>query len=52
MKEESYVLTPKSILYNAMRNTGLLDGVTNGQFEACWILFEHDMKKFGYIEEP
>ena len=51
MKEERYKLTPKGILYNSMRATGLLEGVTEGQFEACWILFEHDMKKSGYIEE-
>lgn len=51
MEEVSYKLAPKGILYAAMMDTGILDGITEGQFNACWILFEHGMKESGYVQE-
>jgi hypothetical protein len=49
--EERYVATPKGLAWLALNNVGMLDNVTEGQFEAFWILFEEYMRKAEYIVE-
>ena len=46
-----YTLTPKGLAYVALSKVGLLDDKSEGQFEAFWILFENDMRKFGYVQD-
>lgn len=47
--EEKYVITPKGCAWLALNQIGAFDYMTEGQFEAFWILFEDSMRKAGYI---
>ena len=52
--EERYCITPKGLLYSIMVDLGWirLGNVQDGaKFESCWVLFDHYMRKHGYIED-
>lgn len=48
-QEERYVLTPKGIALVCLDHIGV--ELTDSQLNAFWILFEHYMKKNGYLVE-
>lgn len=50
-ENEVLTFTPKGLAWYALKQVGLLDNVAEGQFEAFWILFTNDMKKYGYVQE-
>ena len=47
--EERYVITPKGIAYLCLQHIGV--ELTDSQLDAYWVLFEHYMKKNGYVED-
>lgn len=50
-EEERYVITPKGLAWLALSEVGAFDHMSEGQFNAFWILFENGMKKANYIVE-
>lgn len=48
-QEERYVITPKGIAMLALSNAGI--DYNDPQFDTFWILFEHYMRKNGYLAE-
>jgi hypothetical protein len=49
MEEERYVLTPKGIASICLNHIGV--ELTDSQLDAFWVLFEHYMRKHGYVED-
>ena len=49
-EEETYVLTPKGMAYQALYEVGLLEEHELGQFNAFWILFENKLLNSDYVQ--